>query len=120
MSKIWVRQQGLDAVFAVANNDDHSDIVSFNLGMVLLVLPSGAWSETAPEQLDRDIANAAAERVPLLKITAKGKLPTYGFKTSEGARGIFQITGVTENPRGVKIRYKLVQSSSQYTGRGSR
>jgi hypothetical protein len=31
------------------------------------------------------------------------------FKTREGGMGILQITGFTENPRGVKIRYKLVQ-----------
>lgn len=32
------------------------------------------------------------------------------FKTREGTIGILQITGFTENPRGVKIRYKLVQT----------
>ena len=109
MHQIWVRQQGLDAVFVVTSRADRPDIVGLNLGMVLLVLPSEAWSKTTPEQLDRDIASAADERVPLLEITAKGNLPTYGFKTSEGARGIFQITGFTDNPRGVKLRYKLVE-----------
>ena len=34
----------------------------------------------------------------------------YGFQTREGGRGLLQITGFTENPRGVKIRYKLVQN----------
>jgi serine/threonine protein kinase len=39
-----------------------------------------------------------------------GELPrTYLFKTREGGMGILQITGFTENPRGMKIRYKLVQ-----------
>jgi hypothetical protein len=38
-----------------------------------------------------------------------GELPsTYLFKTREGGRGILQITGFTENPPAVKIRYKLV------------
>jgi hypothetical protein len=32
------------------------------------------------------------------------------FKTREGGTGILQITGFTENPRGVKLRYKLVQN----------
>ena len=35
---------------------------------------------------------------------------TWFFKTRKGSVGILQITGFTENPRGVKIRYKLVQS----------
>ncbi len=39
-----------------------------------------------------------------------GKLPaTWVFRTREGGLGLLQITGFTENPRGVKLRYKLVQ-----------
>ena len=34
---------------------------------------------------------------------------TWLFKTREGGMGLVQITGFTENPRAVKIRYKLVQ-----------
>ncbi|MFM2294951.1 MAG: hypothetical protein RLZZ350_1364, partial [Verrucomicrobiota bacterium] len=34
---------------------------------------------------------------------------TYEFQTREGAQGVLQILGFTENPRGVKLRYKLVQ-----------
>jgi hypothetical protein len=37
---------------------------------------------------------------------------TWFFKTREGGMGILQITGFTDNPRGVKIRYKLVQPSA--------
>jgi serine/threonine protein kinase len=52
----------------------------------------------------------------LLKMTsllwsADDALPqTYIFRTGDGGEGLLQITGFTENPRGVKIRYKLVQS----------
>ncbi len=39
-----------------------------------------------------------------------GKLPaTWVFRTREGGLGLLQITGFTDNPRGVKLRYKLVQ-----------
>jgi hypothetical protein len=34
---------------------------------------------------------------------------TFLFKTREGGVGVLQITGFTDNPPGVKIRYKLVQ-----------
>lgn len=37
---------------------------------------------------------------------------TYFFKTREGGMGVLQITGFTENPRGVKLRYKLVQNAN--------
>jgi tRNA A-37 threonylcarbamoyl transferase component Bud32 len=37
---------------------------------------------------------------------------TWLFVTREGGMGVLQITGLTENPRGVKLRYKLAQSAS--------
>ena len=37
---------------------------------------------------------------------------TFLFQTREGSIGILQITEVTDNPRGVKIRYKLVQNGA--------
>ena len=41
------------------------------------------------------------------------KLPwTLAFETTERDRGLLQILGFTDNPRGVKIRYKLVQTES--------
>jgi serine/threonine protein kinase len=41
-----------------------------------------------------------------------GKGPhTFLFKTGSGKIGLLQIIGFTENPRGVKIRYKLVQQN---------
>jgi hypothetical protein len=42
---------------------------------------------------------------------------TWLFKTREGGMGILQITGFTENPRGVKIRYKLVQNGGDNSTR---
>jgi len=37
---------------------------------------------------------------------------TFLFRTFAREIGLLQITGFTENPRGVKIRYKLVQSGN--------
>ena len=37
---------------------------------------------------------------------------TWLFKTREGGMGLVQITGFAENPRAVKIRYKLVQKAA--------
>ena len=37
----------------------------------------------------------------------------YAFQTDDGQSGVLQITGFTEKPRGVKIRFKLVQNSNQ-------
>jgi hypothetical protein len=37
----------------------------------------------------------------------------YLFITRNDIKGVLQITGVTENPRGVKIRYKLLPAGDQ-------
>jgi serine/threonine protein kinase len=36
---------------------------------------------------------------------------TWFFKTRNGSMGVLQITGFTDNPPGVKLRYKLVQNA---------
>jgi hypothetical protein len=42
-------------------------------------------------------------------LSARSKLlATYVFQTREGGQELLQITGFTDNSRGVKIRYKLV------------
>ena len=49
-------------------------------------------------------------------MTGRGELPaTYAFKTREGGMGILQIVGFTGKPKGVKIRYKMVQSAALAT-----
>ena len=41
---------------------------------------------------------------------SNGEFPTsFVFWTREGGMGILQIVGFTENPKGIKIRYKMVQ-----------
>ena len=52
--------------------------------------------------------------VTVMLMSEDGELPkTFIFKTGSGGMGILQITGFTENPRGVKIRYKLVEHGSK-------
>lgn len=44
-------------------------------------------------------------------MSGRDALPaTYAVKTRENGAGLLQITGFTNNPRGVKIRYKPAQS----------
>ena len=43
--------------------------------------------------------------------SSEGELPrVFSFTTPLGKRGLLQVSSLTENPRGVKIRYKLVQN----------
>jgi hypothetical protein len=48
------------------------------------------------------------EQSPVARLDAYCHGEVHSFKTREGAVGILQITGFTDNPRSVKIRYKLV------------
>jgi len=42
----------------------------------------------------------------------------YAFKTREGGMGVLQFMGFTEKPKGVKIRYKMVQAAQPATPTG--
>jgi hypothetical protein len=43
-----------------------------------------------------------------------GLLPlTFAFESRTGKAGLLQITGFTDNPRTVMIRYKLVNAATQ-------
>ena len=68
------------------------------------------WNSLSPNGLIVAMKNSPAS--PLRFYSAADELPlTWGFKTHAGAIGLLQITGFTENPRGVKLRYKLVHNS---------
>ena len=48
----------------------------------------------------------------MLSVLTQPQTPAYWFETRDGLKGLLQITGFTENPRGVKLRYKLVQAQA--------
>ncbi len=54
---------------------------------------------------------------PKATMSADGGLPAgFFFRTREGGMGILQIVGFTEDPAGVKIRYKMVQQAEPPAG----
>ncbi|MEI6077463.1 MAG: hypothetical protein WCS94_17915, partial [Verrucomicrobiota bacterium] len=82
-------------------------------------VPSNRWETMAAEDvvlraLEVEPGTRDATSVLCYETTSPGQRPvfpvTYIFHTREGTSGIMQVLGHTENPRGVKIRYKLVQS----------
>jgi hypothetical protein len=67
------------------------------------------------EQIDTDGNGFSIYRLPV------GLPPiSFALTTSEGRLAAFQITGFTENPRGVKIRYKLVGPTTAATSFGEK
>ena len=69
------------------------------------------WEQMAAGEITAELSHV----FPLTNgnyLAARSDEPTtWLFKTREGGTGILQITGFTENPRGVKLRYKLVQTT---------
>ncbi|MCU0779087.1 MAG: hypothetical protein MUF86_15670, partial [Akkermansiaceae bacterium] len=121
----WSQQAGMDLIALKPDGTNAAEVS----GLIFVdarpkEVPDSFWQESAVDLL----ANPAFEL--MLKETAaqvssrESKVwwretrsprgsqdtPTYCYKTREGAMGLLQITGSTENPRGVKIRYKLVQN----------
>jgi hypothetical protein len=72
------------------------------------------WDKTTNfEALDRFRHNFSSQGV-VQTFTAHGNPPqTFWLKSAAGTLGILQITGFTVNPRGVRIRYKLVQNGNE-------
>jgi LysM repeat protein len=102
----WLEQANTDFAFL---GDDGI------YGMVrdMTTLKRGEWESYTPEKfpgslhdLGRNVASKFGNAEPLNAETNY----TYAFKTGAGHFGLLQITGYTDNPRGVKIRYKLVQN----------
>jgi tRNA A-37 threonylcarbamoyl transferase component Bud32/signal peptidase I len=98
-----------------------SNFNTTTIGMVFLVNVTNAlWELASPAEVGEELERLRSEELvkshsPLAEITmmvaATNEIPkTYAFKTPKGAFGLLQITAFTDNPPGVKIRYKLAQN----------
>lgn len=71
-----------------------------------------AWDE--PDLLDNDVfsfLHAATDQAWRVSFWAKeGQSTLHAFRTRNGAVGLLQAIGISDYPRGVKLRYKLVQN----------
>jgi hypothetical protein len=70
-----------------------------------------AWETMRPSEISVPEEVVSGQTVT---VTGEHHSPplTFAFKTGRGGFGLMQITGFTENPRGVKLRYKLVLPQS--------
>jgi hypothetical protein len=108
----WRRTHGVDV---------GSTILGTNRGLVSVDLVAVPVNERLWDLDETDVIIALinesrpTEKFTPLLVRAKEPPATFVFKTREGGMGILQITGFTENPRGVKIRYKLVQPRGSVT-----
>ena len=73
-------------------------------------VPNRAWDkpwllDEAPVQL---LTNQLAATNPVEVVSGEGIPATFVFHTAHQTAGLLQLLGVTEKPRGVRLRYKLV------------
>ena len=105
----WVKETGVDAA-----GDAEGPITSQGLqGFVndLVAQPAADGWNTTPRKLVATMGSLLPEPHVKARMFAKGALPaTYFLKTRDGGLGVLQIIGFTVgDPRGVRVRYKMLQ-----------
>jgi hypothetical protein len=81
-------------------------------GLRAVAARSQDW-DAPQETIQQTLVNAGTNTTDRLD-AHEGPLPsTWFFQTSQGNRGVLQITGFAENPQGVNLRYKLVQPGNK-------
>ena len=100
----WMQHEGVD--FAYLERDG-----TFSIGMKLKELTSDDWSRLVAAELPAYFATPGSGAMQAGLNLNSNSPSVYGFQTREGSVGILQITGITGNPRGVKLRYKLMQTT---------
>ncbi|MEA3212533.1 MAG: eukaryotic-like serine/threonine-protein kinase [Chthoniobacter sp.] len=81
-------------------------ITGSETGFGSIPLEAAQWDTITPGQLAEQLKSATVDT-----LSGEEPLPkSYGFTTRAGGMGILQITGLSDNPSGLKIRYKLLQN----------
>jgi len=105
--KTWMQTNGVDAMGVIPQVNG---LVGLDMKAVRVL--SSMWSNVSAAAIAEVVKSKSSKDTTLL--SADELLPsTWIFQTREGGMGILQITGFTENPRGVKVRYKLVQNGNE-------
>ncbi len=103
----WMGSRGMDiANFGAAG--------LVGLHMTMPALKAGDWDSYTADMVTDSLYQRPTAGHYVLQARSFGAATNFTcvFKTSTDQMGILQITGFTYNPRNVKIRYKLVQSSA--------
>lgn len=106
----WILTNGLDVV----TTDSSANMpVLLAIDLKLVPVPTNCWDTvTAADVVQNWTLMEQLPRQEHIFGAAPGRSNNFFFQTREGGRGMLEILGFTDNPPGVKIRYKLVQNSS--------
>jgi serine/threonine protein kinase len=106
----WIRTNGLDVV--IAESAKHFPTL-LGLDIIIALAPTNGWETvtTADVVNNWSLLQEEPQQKKIFGATP-GQSDTFFFQTREGGKGILQILGFADKPPGVKIRYKLAQSTN--------
>ena len=106
----WIRENHLDLVAIT----EKGVFGLFALDTAVLPVSTRMWDSLTPPELigNKQLAQMEPGKItPMVPTDTKEQPTTYLFRTREGGTGILQLLGPTEDSKGVKIRYKLLQET---------
>jgi hypothetical protein len=108
----WMETNGVDALGVIPQVNG-----LVGLDMKVAAMPPSAWDQVPEPDFTNQLAGVTAQETTVLSGQV-GSVSTWFFQTRKGRMGILQITGLADNPRGVKVRYKLAQEWTTVTPAG--
>jgi hypothetical protein len=99
----WIRSHGLD----ISCNVWSGGAACVTYDMTIVAVDAKRWKEATEQEL---LDNPALAHVPHSprKLLVLGHNDIYMFRTGEGTLGMLRIVGLSDDGRGVKICYKLI------------
>ena len=103
---IWVRTNGLDISGSIWPGG--AACVTYN--MTIVPIETRCWAELTTQDLLNNKVLANPQQAPRrLLVFGPGRPDTYLFRTQEGSLGVLRLLGLSDDGRGVEIRYKLLE-----------
>jgi hypothetical protein len=104
----WCAQSGVDAMA----EEPRSGSVIWGQRCVFSKVDAGRWKTIKPDRVVKELLEGRNTTMQAEVPNRQAVPAVFLFKTREENRGVLQIIGFSENPRGVKIRYKLVEKTA--------
>ena len=102
----WIRTNGLDISGSIWPGG--AACVTYN--MTIVPIETRCWAELTAQDLLNNKVLANPQQAPRrLLVLGPGRPDTYLFRTQEGHLGMLRLLGLSDDGRGVEIRYKLLE-----------